>query len=138
MDETDTGPLDEDVLRAIRGRLLQDDRFTHVTFEPSSNRVRNLGAEYDRSLFPDHIQSARLDIRWYIGGDFSVHYCEEWQDGTQWECRWDRHPKPVGRTHFHPSPNAGQATAADFPSDYRDVLSIVLAYVAERIETLWS
>ncbi|MFB9809614.1 hypothetical protein ACFFQF_33760 [Haladaptatus pallidirubidus] len=37
-----------------------------------------------------------------------------------------------------PSPNAGQATAADFPSDYRDVLSIVLAYVAERIETLWS
>ena len=138
MDETDTGPLDEDVLRAIRGRLLQDERFEHVRFEPSSSRVRNLGAKYDRSLFPDRIQSARLDIRWYIGGDFSVHYCEEWRNGTQWECRWDQHPKPVGRAHFHAPPDAGQATAAAFPSDYRDLLSIVLSYIAERIETLWS
>ena len=137
MEEPDTDPLDEEVLSAIRGRLLRDDRFERVMFEPTTDRIRNLGAEYDQSLLPNRIQSARLDIRWYIGGDFSVHYCETDQKGTQWECRWNRHPKPVGRTHFHPPPNAGQATAADFPSDYRDVISIVTAYIAERVETLW-
>lgn len=40
----------------------------------------------DQSQFPEHIQTARLDIRWYVGGDFSVHYIEEWADGTRWEC----------------------------------------------------
>ncbi|MCH7660933.1 MAG: hypothetical protein IH933_10255 [Euryarchaeota archaeon] len=50
----------------------------------------------------------------------------------------DRHPKPVGRTHFHPPPEAGPAVATDPPGDYRDLLSIVTAFVTERVETLWS
>ena len=47
-----------------------------------------------------------------------------------------------GSNTFSATTGAGQATATDLPSDDRDVLSIVLsivlAYVAERIETLWS
>ena len=27
--------------------------------------------------------------------------------------------------------------AADFPSDYRDFLSLITAYIAERVDTLW-
>lgn len=137
-DETDTGPIDIDVLRTVRRRLSRDDRFQRVEFEPSSDRIRNLVARYDRSLLPDRIQSARLEIRWYVGGDFSVHYLEEPTDGTRWDCRWDRHPKPVGRTHFHPPPDAGRAVEAELPTDYRDVLSIVLAYVSERTDTPWA
>ncbi|MFC4988898.1 hypothetical protein [Saliphagus infecundisoli] len=138
MDETTTGPLDEEVCRSIHDRLTGDDRFETVTFEPTSDRIRTVVATYDRSLFPDDVQSAQLDVRWYVGGDFSIHYSERWADGSPWECRWDRHPKAVGRAHFHPPPDAGSAAATDFPRDYRDVWSIVTAYVSERIETLWA
>lgn len=137
MDEAATGPIDEEVLRAIRTRFATDDRFEHVAFEPDSSRIRTVVARYDRSLTPDSVRRARLDIRWYVGGDFSVHYVEERTDEVRWECRWDRHPKPVGRDHFHPPPDAGDAVATEFPSDYRDVLSVGTAYVAERFETLW-
>ncbi|MCU4739980.1 hypothetical protein [Natronoglomus mannanivorans] len=138
VEDTDTGARDEEVCRAIHGRLTTDDRFESVTFEPSADRIRTVSARYDRSLFPADVQTARLDIRWYVGGNFSVHYIEDWTNEDQWECRWDRHPKEVGPAHFHPPPNAGRATAADFPSDYRDVLAIAIAYVAERIERLWN
>lgn len=138
MDETDTGPIDEDVLRSIRTRLTSDDRFERVALEPDSSRIRTVAARYDRALTPDPVRRARLDIRWYVGGDFSVHYVEERSNEERWECRWDRHPKPVGREHFHPPPDAGDAVATTFPTDYRDLLAIVTAYVAERFETLWS
>lgn len=137
MDETDTGPIDEEVLRAIRTRMTTDDRFERVAFEPDSSRLRTVVARYDRSLTPESVRQARLDIRWYVGGDFSVHYVEDRTTDDRWECRWDRHPKPVGRAHFHPPPDAVDAVATEFPGDYRDVLSIVIAYVAERFETLW-
>ncbi|KDE60533.1 hypothetical protein EL22_19785 [Halostagnicola sp. A56] len=136
-DERATGPIDVEVLRSVCRRLANDDRFRRVEFDPSPSRIRNLVARYDESLFPDRVQRARLEIRWYVGGDHSVHYLEESTDETRWECRWDRHPKPVGRTHFHPPPDAGQAVSAEFPSDYRDVLSLVLTYVSERIDGLW-
>ncbi|WP_114577245.1 hypothetical protein [Saliphagus sp. LR7] len=138
MDETTTGPLDEEVCRAIHGRLTRDDRFETIAFEPASDRIRTVVATYDGSLFPEAVRAARLDIRWYVGGDFSIHYYERWTDGTRWECRWDRHPKDIGRAHFHPPPDAGSAVGTDFPRDYRDVWSIVTAYVSERIETLWA
>ena len=138
MEESDTGPNDSEVLRAIRTRFATDDRFERVAFEPDSSRIRSVAARYDRSLTPESVRQARLDIRWYVGGDFSVHYVEDRTNGDRWECRWDRHPKPIGREHFHPPPNAGDAVATEFPDDYRDVCSIVTAYVAERFETLWS
>lgn len=138
MDEIATGPIDEEVLRSIRRRLRNDDRFERVAFEPDANRIRTLVARYDRSLTPETVRDARLDIRWYAGGDFSVHYVEERASEGRWECRWDRHPKPVGRAHFHPPPDADDAVATEYPSDYRDVLSIVTAYIGERFETLWS
>jgi len=82
---------------------------------------------------------ARFEIRWYRNDDFNVHYQEQ-REHDRWECRWDRHPNGHNsRDHFHPPPTASRADARDaqWPVDHRDVCRIVLAEVAERIDTLW-
>jgi hypothetical protein len=56
--------------------------------------------DYRPTLYPETVEAARLDIHWHIGGDYSVHYVEHATDGTQWECRWDRHPEVAGRKHI--------------------------------------
>jgi hypothetical protein len=82
--------------------------------------------------------SARFEIRWYRNDDFTFHYRESRQERT-WECRWDRHPNTHNsRDHFHP-PAASHTGAEDaqWPADHRDVCSVVLDRVEERIEMLW-
>lgn len=137
MADPSSGPLDEEVLRTIQARLVGDDQFDHVEFDPSPERIRAVVAHYTPTLYPETVEAARLDIRWHIGGDYSVHYVEHTTDGTQWECRWDRHPEDAGRRHIHPPPDAGPPEPTDLPTDYRNVLAMVRAYVNERIETLW-
>jgi hypothetical protein len=135
--EPSSGPLDEEVLRTIQSRLERDDRFERVEFDPSPDRVRTVVAHYTPTLYPEAVDEARIDVRWHVGGDYSVHYVERRADGDRWECRWDRHPEDAGRRHVHPPPDAGSPEPADLPTDYRDVLATVLAFVGERIEALW-
>lgn len=137
MADASSGPLDEEVLRTIQARLSGDGQFDQVEFEPSPERIRAVVARYNRTLYPETVEAVRLDIRWYIGGDYSIHYVEHAADGTQWECRWDRHHEATGRRHIHPPPDAGPPEPADLPTDYRNVIAMVRTYIDERIETLW-
>lgn len=137
MSSPSSGPLDEEVLRRIQAELEKQDQYERVEFEPSSANFRNIAAHYDPALYPETVSNARVDIRWHVGGDYSFHYIECWQDGTQWECRWDRHPEDIGRTHFHSPPDAGTPEPANHPIDYRDMLALVRTYINERIETTW-
>jgi hypothetical protein len=134
--EPPSGPLDEEVLRTIQSRLERDDRFERVEFDPSPERIRTVVARFSRTLYPESVEAARIDARWHVGGDYSVHYVECSADGDRWECRWDGHPEEAGRRHLHPPPDAGPPEPADLPTDYRDVLATVLAYVEERTERL--
>lgn len=132
----ESGPLDEEVLSRIQIQLERLEQFEGVEFVPSYPNFRNIAAHHLPTVYPDHVTEARLDVRWHGGGDYSVHYVEAWTDGTRWECRWDRHPEDVGRAHFHPPPDAGPPEPTDLPTDYRDVIALVLAYTSERIERI--
>lgn len=137
MTEELAGPLDETVLRSIQTQLNGDRRFGDVRFEPSIDNLRKVTAPYDPDVYPPLIESARLDIRWTTVGDFSFHYVEKWEHSDRWECRWDRHPKAVGKQHFHPPPDAGMTESTEFPLDYRSMMSVVLIYVSKRIAETW-
>ena len=137
MSEELAGPLDETVLRSIHVQLDGDRRFGDVEFKPSIDNLRKVSASYDPVAYPPQIVSTRLDIRWTTVGDFSIHYVEEWEQDDRWECRWDKHPKDVGRQHFHPPPDAGKADPTELPTDYRSMMSVVLVYVSERIAETW-
>lgn len=54
------------------------------------------------------------------------------------DCRWGRHPNShSAREHFHQPPNAGAPIDTDFSGDYRDVLSMILVVIQDRIEKCW-
>ncbi len=76
-----------------------------------------------------------LHIRWFETDDFSIHYTEQYGDGSSWECRWDRYPNDHNtRDHVHPPPDARTpGEGADHAVDWRDVLASVLSELDERI-----
>jgi hypothetical protein len=82
---------------------------------------------------------ARLDVRWFTTGDFSLHYVEEHESGEHWECRWDRHPNPHNsRVHFHEPPSGTEISDLELASLHPlEVYSTVLTAIEQRIETLW-
>lgn len=133
-----TGPIDVDVSRRIAGRLGTSARFSAVVFRPES-APSAVVADYDTGYFPAAVERASLRIRWFETDDFSVHYSEQYRDGTKWECRWDRHPNDHNsRAHFHPPPDAvTPGTDAAYPVDWRDVLTRVLTELDERVQSLW-
>jgi hypothetical protein len=94
----------------------------------------------DAGGYPDTITTARLDIRWFTTGDFSVHYVEEHEDVERWECRWDRDRDPDThdtRLHLHKPPTATEITDLELPSLHPlDVYFTVFTTVEQRIETL--
>ncbi|WP_256302012.1 hypothetical protein [Haloarchaeobius salinus] len=132
------GGLDASVLERIGRRLRGSERFSRVEYRPeyAPNAVV---ATFESGYFPAGVEHASLRIRWFETDDFSIHYTEQYHEDKAWECRWDRHPNDHNdREHFHPPPNAktpGEDTA--FPRDWRDVLSIVLSSLDERIKSFW-
>jgi hypothetical protein len=92
----------------------------------------------DDSQYPSSVGSARLDIRWFDGGDYSVHYLE--LDGEKtWQCRWDRHPKPgAPLEHFHAPPDATTVEPSPLEGAHHlDVLFWVFAWIDERVQELF-
>lgn len=132
------GAIDTDVLDRIGARLSGSRRFQSVSFRPeyAPNAVV---ADYDRGYFPAAVERAYLRVSWFDTDDFNVHYSEQYESGTLWECRWDRHPNEHNtREHFHPPPDA--ATPGDdtqYADDWRDVISQILTALDERIESFW-
>jgi hypothetical protein len=127
-------------LRLLERHLASDPLVVETTFDPDPYEPRLLRGRLDAGRYPDSITAARLDIRWFTTGDFSVHYVEEHADGEPWECRWDRHPNAHNtRLHFHEPPSATEITDLELTSFHPlDVYSTVLAAVEQRIEVLWS
>ena len=70
----------------------------------------------------------------------SASLSEQSQTGNSWECRWDRHPNDHNtRDHYHPPPDAPTpGEDADFPNEWRDVLSTVLSRLDNRIKVFWN
>lgn len=135
-----TGPPDRQTLRLLERHLTSDALVTGTKFESDPYEPRQLQVSLDSERYPESIPIVRLDIRWFTTGDFSIHYIEDHTDGTQRECRWDRHPNPhTTRLHFHQPPTADEITELSFGSLHPlEVYSTVLGAIEQRIESLWS
>ncbi|QSG02204.1 Uncharacterized protein AArcS_0982 [Natranaeroarchaeum sulfidigenes] len=127
-------------MRLLERHLASDSLVAETAFEPNAYEPRLLHGVLAAERYPDSVTAVRLDIRWFTTGDFSIHYVEDHEDGTRWECRWDRHPNTHNtRLHFHEPPSATGVTDLDLPSLHPlDVYSTVLAAIENRLETLWS
>lgn len=134
-----TGPPDRQTLRLLERHLGSDSLVAETAFDPDPYEPRLLHALLNAGRYPESIPAARLDIRWFTTGDFSIHYVEEHDDGEQWECRWDRHPNTHNtRLHFHQPPTAAEITDLSLMSLHPlEVYSTVLTAVEQRLETLW-
>ncbi|WP_222914764.1 hypothetical protein [Natrinema sp. SYSU A 869] len=135
-----TGPPDRQTLRLLERHLASDSLVAETAFDPDSYEPRLLNVLLDAERYPESITAARLDIRWFPTGDFSIHYVEEHDETEQWECRWDRHPNTHNtRLHFHQPPTANEITNLEFPSLHPlKVYSMVLTAIEQRLETLWT
>ena len=140
-DPPSTGPPDRQTLRVLERRLADDPLITETEFEPDGDEPRELRAHLDVDRFPPQTTIARLDIRWFVSNDFSIHYVETPvnSERDRWECRWDRHPNHHNaRCHFHQPPTGDDISDLELPSLHPiDVLSTVLAAIDERIEQAW-
>ena len=137
-DDPEVGPVDVDTLERIGRRLEASARFETVEYQPEYD-PNAVVAAYDLRYFPAAVDQAALHVRWFETEDFSIHYTEQYEDGTQWECRWDRHPNGHNtRMHFHPPTTAETpGEDAEYPDDWRDVISELLGDLDERIESFW-
>lgn len=135
-----TGPPDRRTLQLIERQLASDPLVVATVFDPDPYEPRLLRATLDPGRYPEPIDAARLDVRWFTTGDFSMHYVEEHAGSEQWECRWDRHPNEHdARLHFHQPPDATTVSDLTLSSHHPlEVYSTVLDAVAGRLETLWS
>ena len=135
-----TGPPDRQTLRLLERHLNGESLIQETGFEPETHEPRLLRAVVDADQYPEPTPSVRIDIRWFTTGDFSVHYIETKRDGSQWECRWDRHPNAHNaRLHFHEPPDATAVSDLSLASLHPlSVYATVLNAVEQRLETLWS
>lgn len=131
--------INEELLRVLGRHLASLSAVTTVQCFPVGKEDRVV-AHVVEQYYPGHIEAGRLELRFRLNGDFNVQYIEEWDD-EQWACRWDRHPNAHNaREHFHPppSPQAGTAIDASYPSEPAAVLREIVATVETRINTLWT
>ena len=130
------GPLDLPTLEVLARRADTHPLVDSWAFEPDALSPRSLVIHFDRAQYLPAIESARLDVRWFEGGDYTFHYVESWGDDV-WQCRWDRHPKPgEPRAHFHPPPEAAPTVEpSNMDSEHHlGVLFAVLDWISERVE----
>lgn len=134
-----TGPPDRQTLRLLETHLADDRLVESTGFEPDPYEPRTLQASLDVDRYPSGVESARLDVRWFTTGDFSVHYVENESDGNRWECRWDRHPNDHNsRLHFHRPPDGAVVEDLSLESLHPlDVYSTILEAIERRIQTHW-
>ena len=134
-----TGPPDRQTLQLLEGILADEPLVATTEFDPDSYEPQALRALCEESRYPPTVETARLDIRWFASGDFSIHYVEM-TAADRWECRWDRHPNPHNtRLHFHYPPAGDDIADLTWSSLHPiDVVSTVVAAIEQRIEQHWS
>jgi hypothetical protein len=131
-------PIDRQILEYLRNRLETTAQVVTATITDADGHLA-LHVRLADSYYPDDVESAILLVRWYTNDDRKIHYREVHQD-HEWECRWDRHPNPHNtRDHFHPPPDAPTpGDDADWPEDYREMLTVALNEIESRIAEIWS
>jgi len=136
---TSTGPPDRQTLHLLEGILADEPLIASTEFDPDSYEPRILRVLCEESRYPPTVETARLDIRWFASGDFSIHYVET-RAGDHWECRWDRHPNPhSARLHFHQPPAGDEITDLTWSSLHPvDAVSTVVGAIEQRIDQQWS
>ncbi|WP_136591982.1 hypothetical protein [Salinigranum halophilum] len=137
-DEPDVGVLDEALLRVVARRLGQLTIVERVSVFPSA-KPESVVAQFATEYYPQQVETVTLELRTYVGGDFSVSYREEWGGGS-WMSRWDRHDNPHNtRDHFHHPPDAGTEDAVDraYPVDFLKMIEVVLQDIDDRIGEVW-
>lgn len=137
-DERASGPLDVATLDVLARRAETHPLVDGWAVRPDSLSPRRLELQLDAAQYPGPVADVRLDVHWFEGGDYAVHYLETRGDDV-WQCRWDRHPKPgEPRAHFHPPPDASAAVEASGidATHHLGVLFAVLEWVESRVETL--
>ena len=143
--EAATGPLDVSTLEVLARRSVSHPLVSGREFRPDSISPRVLELTLDPTQYPETIDAARIDVRWFVGGDYTLHYLEQHADDTAepdtpWQCRWDRHPKPdASRAHFHPPPDATPVVEPS-PIDSTHPIEVcfdVLEWIGGRIEALY-
>lgn len=139
---TDSGgspaPIDRPILEFLRDRLETTSQVERAVVTDARGHLE-LRVDLADEYYPTSVQAANLTVRWYTNDDFTIHY-REVHDHRDWECRWDRHPNPHNaREHFHEPPDASTpGEDASWPTDYREVLTLVLDRIEDRIADLWS
>lgn len=138
MSDVPDGRLDVTTLALIARRAGTHQLFATRTYEPSTRSPRRLELRLLASASPPAVESARIDVRWFDIGDYSVHYVEQSADAVSYQCRWDRHPETdTSHAHYHPPPDAGDPVETPLPSHHPlDVTFAILAWVADRVGTL--
>ena len=129
------GPLDVGTLRLLGRTAVTHPLVSGWALRPDAISPRRLRLSLDGHQYPEPVDEVRLDIRWYSGGAYTVHYLERGED-HRWECRWDRHPKPGAPTaHHHPPPDAGPEVEPSTLDDAHPLglLFDVLEWVADRL-----
>jgi len=134
-----TGPPDRQTLQLLDRRLSERSLVSVTEYDPDSYEPRLFRVRLDDEQFPDAVTAARLDIRWFTTGDFSIHYVETHRDDTEWECRWDRHPNEHNtRLHFHRPPNATDVVDLSLSATHPMHVSMtVFEAITRRVGSLW-
>jgi len=134
MTGVDSEPVDFALLRTIHSRLADTGRFQEAELRPGY-APNSVVLYYDLGYFPQGVEEAFLQVRWYANDDFNIHYEERYAGSDVWKCRWNRYPNEHNtREHFHPPPDAstlGQDTSSE---DWRDVFSLVLEEIDGHVE----
>lgn len=131
-------PIDRQILDYLRERLETTAQVADAKITDRDGHLA-LRVRLSDAYYPTDVEEATLLVRWYRNDDCKLHYRER-HDGSAWECRWDRHPNPhITREHFHPPPDAATpGDDAEWPADYRELLTVVLDDIEARIRDLWS
>jgi len=137
-DDSPGGPLDVPTLELLGRRAVSHGLVEEWALQPDSISPRHLEIRLDSKRYPPAVETARLDVGWYEGGEYTVHYVESRGD-DRWQCRWDRHPKPdAPSAHFHPPPDAAsEVEPSQIDDDHHlGVLFAVLDWTADRVAAL--
>ena len=137
-EEYSGGPLDVPTLDVMAKRAVTHPPVDGWAFQPDAMSPRWLALSLDENQHTSPVVEARLDVRWFEGGDYTVHYLET-RDHDVWQCRWGRHSKPgAPKAHFHPLPDAASDVEPSTlqATHHLGVLFGVLDWITERIEQL--
>lgn len=130
-------PIARPLLEFLQPRLAATNYVEQAAITDASGHLE-LRVAFASTYYPATVDEAFLAVRWYTNDDFKLHYREVHTDSA-WECRWDRHANPHNtRDHYHPPPTAPTlGEDASWPTDHRDVLTLVLEEIEQRITDRW-